>query len=372
MWYMDLHGGVSHTALCEALLNIIEGDKKQQFTRLFVKYLKNNAVLFQRIDTGKETFIHPLLLKNQCTGIKPLDKKQALELADDLSSIFDKMITLSGENSVDVFDMVIYLALLIFMEKVGMKNTVRMLFPRIGTESPEAVFHILKGIKIILDPFAPGITPMCSAFLVYYTDLLINVIQGTLLSFIKVLDPLNTDIRILLFECDDWNPGDYSDEYENDIIGVLETNIDDCTPEVVSGVMMDILASGALDYTITPVMMKKGRTGFHIQVLCRRNDIERIADKLLIQTSSFGLRIQVLLRKKLKRKIKTIQTSYGEVRVKLGYKGNKIIKATPEFDDLRMISRERDISLFHLYSEIMGEMKKGIDCFMKDDKITRL
>lgn len=368
MWYIDLSGSVSHTALCEALLKAA-GDKKQDFTRLFIEYMKNNTVLYEKTGVGKES--NPLLLNEQCKGITPLDRKQALELAGDMSSILDTIISLSEENTAGAYDMVIYLALLLLMEKLDLKKEIKMLFPRIGTESPETVFHMLKGIEVILDPLAPAVTPLCSAFLAYYRDLFVNVVHGILTSFTAISDPVNSNIRIQLFECDDWYAGSDPDGFDYDIIGVLETNIDDCTPEVISGVLTTILDTGALDYTITPVIMKKGRSGFHIQVLCQKNDMGRIAEKLLKQTSSFGLRMQTLLRKKLKREIKKIQTAYGEVRVKLGYKGNEIIKATPEFDDLLLISRTRDISLFNLYNEITGEMKKRVDCFKKDDKITR-
>jgi hypothetical protein len=361
MLYIDLYGGVSHTALCETLLNAIK-NKKQRFTCILIEYLKKNTVLFKKAGSGKESSIDLFLLYKQCKGIT-LNREDAHELAGDMSAVLDTIILHSGENQMEAYDIIIYLALILLMEKMHMKEKVRILCPRIGTVSSGAVFQILKGIHIILDPIAPAITPMCSAFLVYYTDLFIHAIQGILVSFTQIPDPLQKNIRIQLFECDDWNTDTSIDEFEYDVIGVLETNIDDCTPEVISGAMSDILDSGALDYTITPVMMKKGRSGFQIQVLCRQKDIKRIAEELLKQTSSFGVRIQTLMRQKLKREIKTIKTKYGRIRVKLGYKGNNIIKTAPEFDDLKLISRTRGISLFHLYNkimkEIMGEIKKG-------------
>ncbi|MBN2531730.1 MAG: DUF111 family protein [Spirochaetales bacterium] len=369
MWYIELSRGVSPTALCEALLKLID-DKKSQFTRLFIGYIKRNKELVGKI-TERESMIDFFLLNEQCKEIAPMNRKKVFELADDMSSILDTILSLSGQKQVDVYDVIIYLALLLLMEKLDMKKKIKILFPRIGTGSQDIVFHILKGLNLILDPLAPVITPVCAAFLAYYTDLFVHVIQGILTSFIKVSDPLKKDNYIQLYECTDWNRDGNPDGYDYDMVGVLETNIDDCTPEVISGVMSDILASGALDYIIIPAMMKKGRTGFYVQVLCQRNDMERIADELLKQTSSFGLRMQILLRKKLRREIRTIQSSYGEVRVKLGFKGNQIIKATPEFDDLKRISGIRGISLFSLYNEISGEIKKVVDCFNKDDKITR-
>ena len=119
-------------------------------------------------------------------------------------------------------------------------------------------------------------------------------------------------------------------------------------------------------------MMKKGRNGLHIQVLCKQQNRDTIAEMLLRQTSSFGLRIYETRRIKLRRRLEKIKTPYGVVTVKLGYCGNHLVKATPEFDDLQRIALDMDIPLFNLYNEIMGEMKKGIDCFAKDGKIERL
>ena len=111
--------------------------------------------------------------------------------------------------------------------------------------------------------------------------------------------------------------------------------------------------------------MKKGRSGFQIQVLCKKKDMERIAGELLLQTSAFGLRMYTRLRKKLKRKIVMFESSYGEIKVKVGYRGADIIKATPEFEDLQRISRIKHIPLFNLYNNILSQIEKGLTVLQK-------
>ncbi|MBN2440099.1 MAG: DUF111 family protein [Spirochaetales bacterium] len=369
MWYLDVSGGISPASLYVAMVKIIE-NKKQQFIDECNNYFNNMSELFREAISPEKIF-DPVSIYNKFEGQFFPESEEAVKQAGDLSSILTAIISFSGEKTIGYYDYLLYLLLIILLEKMNLKEQIRILPPRINTNSGETVFQLLKGIVIILDPQGLPVSTMCSAFCHYYENLFIARSEGMLLSFINLKDPFNKN-NIRLFKCDAYQKTDTIDGYEYDVISVLETNIDDSTPEIISGAMTALLTRGALDYTISPVMMKKGRSGFQIQVLCNQSDSERIAEELLHQTSTFGLRISTTLRKKLSRRFEKIQTAYGEVTVKCGYQGDNLIKATPEFDDLNRIAIARGIPLFNLYSEIMGEIKKGIDCFVKDGKIERL
>ena len=125
--------------------------------------------------------------------------------------------------------------------------------------------------------------------------------------------------------------------YETDTITRLETNLDDSTPEVLGAVMEKLLAAGALDVFFTPVQMKKNRPGTMLTVLCA-DRVESFADIIFTETSAFGLRVEKIVRLKLQRRSETVQTDYGEVAVKLGFKGEKLLQVAPEFESCRAIA----------------------------------
>jgi uncharacterized protein (TIGR00299 family) protein len=124
--------------------------------------------------------------------------------------------------------------------------------------------------------------------------------------------------------------------YESDRVVEIRCNIDDETPERVAWTVEKLMALGALDAWITPVTGKKGRPGFTLGALCARDNWEALADWLLKNTSTFGLRHREWDRLKLSRRIETRETPQGPVRFKIGSDTNgKFIKEKPEYEDLR-------------------------------------
>jgi uncharacterized protein (DUF111 family) len=106
--------------------------------------------------------------------------------------------------------------------------------------------------------------------------------------------------------------------------------------------------------------MKKGRPGFKIQVICNCENADIMMSEMLQSTSTFGVRKYLAERVKLKRKIRSYQTKFGQINIKEGFIGEKLIKVTPEFDDVVRISEEKNISLYTLYNVIMGELNQKI------------
>ncbi len=142
--------------------------------------------------------------------------------------------------------------------------------------------------------------------------------------------------------------------YETDSVARLEANLDDLSPEITGAVLERLLAAGALDVWLTPIQMKKNRPGVLLSVLCEEAAVPQMADLLFTETSTFGLRIERVLRLKLERRFETVATEFGEVTVKLGLKAGCVVQASPEFESCRVVSERSGQPLRAIY-EAAGE-----------------
>jgi uncharacterized protein (TIGR00299 family) protein len=142
---------------------------------------------------------------------------------------------------------------------------------------------------------------------------------------------------------------DASHDWETDTIAVLETNLDDCSGEVLGHFVELALASGALDAIHTPIQMKKNRPGVQLTVLCAAADADKFSEMLLRETSAFGVRRTLAERRKLQREVVTVTTPFGEVAVKLGKLGGKIIQASPEFESCKQAAAKAGVPLKQVF-----------------------
>jgi hypothetical protein len=138
-------------------------------------------------------------------------------------------------------------------------------------------------------------------------------------------------------------------DWEIDTVTVLETNLDDCHPEILGHFLELALAAGALDLFYSPVQMKKNRPGVLLTLLCAPEDAERFSEMLLRETSAFGVRRHSAERRKLRRESVTVQTTYGKVSLKLGKLDGQIVHATPEFESCKKLASEANASLGAVY-----------------------
>jgi len=120
-----------------------------------------------------------------------------------------------------------------------------------------------------------------------------------------------------------------------DEVLVLETNIDDMSPELYGHVFEKLLEAGALDVYLTNILMKKGRPGQMLSVIGAREDEEALAAVLFRETSTLGIRKTVRQRRTLARRTVRIPTPYGEMRVKVAVRDGKTITGSPEYEDCR-------------------------------------
>lgn len=149
--------------------------------------------------------------------------------------------------------------------------------------------------------------------------------------------------------------------YHDDGVFVVETNIDDSTPEVLGYAMERLLEEGALDVFFTPIQMKKGRPGVMMSFLCRPEQFDRLAGLLLTETSAIGLRYYRADRMVLQRQMVEQQTEFGTVRFKQVYdKSGELLRRSPEYEDCRRIAREGGIPCREVMERLNSEMESEL------------
>ena len=122
-------------------------------------------------------------------------------------------------------------------------------------------------------------------------------------------------------------------------------NIDDMTGEDLGAAMELLLDAGALDVWFEQIQMKKNRPAVKLCALALPEDKERIAELMLRHTTTLGVRMSEVERLMLAREVRTVETRFGNVRVKRGRLGGEVIKEMPEYDDVRRIARETGLSM---------------------------
>jgi pyridinium-3,5-bisthiocarboxylic acid mononucleotide nickel chelatase len=130
-----------------------------------------------------------------------------------------------------------------------------------------------------------------------------------------------------------------------DSIWVLETNLDDVPGEVIGYCFDQLFAAGALDVFTTPIQMKKNRPGVLVSVLTADANLAAVEEILFRETQTFGIRRYRAERHKLKREAITIETPWGPLRCKRGWREGGEPVVTPEYEDCARIAREKQVPL---------------------------
>lgn len=138
-------------------------------------------------------------------------------------------------------------------------------------------------------------------------------------------------------------------DWESDSVSVLETNIDDLSPEILGHFIQQALNAGALDVFHTPIQMKKSRPGTLLTVLAPLEQTDALTELILRETSAFGVRCSVAERRKLRRKFTETTTPWGKVRVKQGLLNNEVIQSAPEYEDCRTLAEQAGIPLKQVF-----------------------
>jgi uncharacterized protein (TIGR00299 family) protein len=152
--------------------------------------------------------------------------------------------------------------------------------------------------------------------------------------------------------------GERESTHNAETIVLLETNIDDMTPEMLSFAAQKLFDSGALDVYITPIYMKKNRPAFMLTALTDPGKEAPVAACILKHTSTFGVRRKTTERYCLAREIVTVKTVLGDIRLKTAVLPDGSRKAAPEYEDCRMIAEKTGKPISEIYDAALEAYRK--------------
>ena len=141
-------------------------------------------------------------------------------------------------------------------------------------------------------------------------------------------------------------------DWETDRVAVLETNLDDCPGEILGAFVETALAAGALDVFHTPIQMKKNRPGVLLTILCADVDADQFSELLLRETTAFGVRKTIAERRKLRREFAEVKTAFGNVTVKIGRLGGKVVQAAPEFEAAKKLANKAGVPVKQVFEAV--------------------
>jgi uncharacterized protein (TIGR00299 family) protein len=170
----------------------------------------------------------------------------------------------------------------------------------------------------------------------------------------RELDAFSNVVRFMVMETEEATKDDTApDENTSDVVAQLVCEIDDMNPELFSAVEARLFDKGALDVVREPVLMKKGRQGTRLSVLCPLETRDQLSEVLFRETTTFGVRVSEIERRKLARKLIEVELEGGTVRVKVGYLDGQPIKAAPEYEDCVRLAGESGQAVRDVYEQAL-------------------
>jgi uncharacterized protein (TIGR00299 family) protein len=142
---------------------------------------------------------------------------------------------------------------------------------------------------------------------------------------------------------------------------VIETNIDDLSPQIFGHVMELALELGALDCYFTPIQMKKNRPGILLSILCRPNDQDQLSEMIFAETTTLGIRSYAVARRVLERTMQRVETRYGPIDVKVARLNGHILTSMPEYEQCRKAARAASVPLRVVEEEARAAAVKLVD-----------
>ena len=139
---------------------------------------------------------------------------------------------------------------------------------------------------------------------------------------------------------------------------LLETNLDDLSPELVPDAIESCFEAGALDVWTVPVTMKKGRPGIVLSALSRPEAEAPVARAILTETSALGVRVRLLQRYELERELRTVEVDGGSVRVKLGLLDGRVVNVAPEHDDCAAVARAMGVPVKSVWAAALAAARQ--------------
>ena len=199
---------------------------------------------------------------------------------------------------------------------------------------PPAVAELLKGVpfystdiegELLTPTGAAIITTVCNEFgpIPRMTTDVTGYGAGT-----RQYENFPNVLRVLLGQTE-------TDLATDEKLWMIETNIDDMSPQLMGHVMDRAFELGALDCYFTPVQMKKNRPGVLLSVLCAAEEKETLLKLLFMETTTLGVRSYEVQRRALRRSVTRVETAYGPIDVKVGHLNGRVVNEMPEFEQVR-------------------------------------
>lgn len=154
--------------------------------------------------------------------------------------------------------------------------------------------------------------------------------------------------------------------FDAEHVVVVETNIDDMNPQIYDYLIEKMLGIGALDVFLVPIHMKKNRPANMLSVICPPELLGSVAECIMRETTSIGLRWRTDNRLKTGRYVEKVETRFGPIRVKVAHLGDDAVNIVPEYDDCKRVAKEENIPL----KEVMAEARRCSD-FAGSGKLPR-
>lgn len=139
---------------------------------------------------------------------------------------------------------------------------------------------------------------------------------------------------------------------EHQVVEVIETNLDDWSPEGFPHLCDQLLTQGALDVSLAPIQMKKGRSGFKLQAICSPANSLRLKNTIFAETTAIGLRFQTVQRQTLPRQMVEINSPWGKITAKkVATPDGEMIY--PEYEECRRVALKYDVALKKVYNAVL-------------------
>ncbi|RPI03757.1 MAG: nickel pincer cofactor biosynthesis protein LarC [Ignavibacteriae bacterium] len=236
--------------------------------------------------------------------------------------------------------------------KVGNGGTVKSQHGVLPVPTP-ATMEILKGYPILLTDVPFELTTPTGAAIIKALSLGTLSVEKIQISDVgygaggRELEQLPNVLRVFI--------GTLEPNYLADEIVSVETNIDNMNPEIYPYVIEKLISAGANDAYLIPILMKKGRPGIILSALVERANLDKILDIFFRETTTLGVRIQPIERKKLPRGSKQVQTHFGIVSAKvIIVDGQEQLRV--EFEECKRIAAEKNLPLGEVYRKLEKEL----------------
>ena len=218
-----------------------------------------------------------------------------------------------------------------------------------------ATLDILAGVPVLGGGEGETVTPTGAALLVANCDGFGDVPPMTLRAVGYGAGARDTEMpnvtRVLV--------GDESGVTAQPEAVVIEANVDDMSPELLAPLIDSLIASGAADAWLTPIVMKKGRPAFTVSALTTHDSAERVADTMFRESTTFGIRTSRVGKEALEREWAEVTVAGEALRVKVARRGGTITAASPEHEDALRVSRTTGIPLKEVYRAAVAAYEAG-------------